>query len=101
MRGCLDWQRDGLGEPDAIREATAHYRSESDLFGSFIEECCDQAPAIWVPSARLRQEYEKWTAERGVTPLEGPKFTNRMKERGFRADRKQGMRVWMGLEMRP
>src|SRR5207249_4861041 len=30
IRGCLDWQREGLGEPDEVRAATAAYRAQQD-----------------------------------------------------------------------
>ncbi|GAF75138.1 unnamed protein product, partial [marine sediment metagenome] len=40
VRGCLEWQRDGLGMPDAVRKATASYRSEMDVLGEFIADCC-------------------------------------------------------------
>jgi P4 family phage/plasmid primase-like protien len=39
-RGCLDWQREGLGEPDEVRKATEAYRAELDLVQGFIDECC-------------------------------------------------------------
>jgi putative DNA primase/helicase len=40
VAGCLDWQRNGLGEPDEVREATAAYQGEQDLLGAFIAERC-------------------------------------------------------------
>lgn len=40
VRGCLDWQREGLGIPDEVRTATQAYRQEEDIVGQFIAECC-------------------------------------------------------------
>jgi hypothetical protein len=38
VKGCLAWQRDGLGEPAEVRQATEGYRSEMDVIGHFIED---------------------------------------------------------------
>ena len=35
VRGCLDWQRHGLGIPEEIKHATQNYRSEMDIIGTF------------------------------------------------------------------
>ena len=40
VRGCLDWQRHGLGEPPAVIHATADYQSAEDVLANFIAECC-------------------------------------------------------------
>jgi hypothetical protein len=40
VRGCLKWQEDGLGEPEAVSIATADYRREMDVMADFIEEQC-------------------------------------------------------------
>jgi len=62
--GCLEWQKDGLGEPEAVRKATAEYRSEMDILGAFIADCCDEGPALEVPAADIYQRYKAW-AEAG------------------------------------
>jgi phage/plasmid-associated DNA primase len=48
VRGCLDWQRHGLGIVEAVEKATAQYRREQDVIGEWISErclcvCADQA----------------------------------------------------------
>ena len=39
--GCLDWQANGLVQPESIITATNEYFEEQDLFGHWLEECCD------------------------------------------------------------
>jgi putative DNA primase/helicase len=41
VKGCLDWQRDGLKPPDAVITATNEYRAETDHLPEFITEECD------------------------------------------------------------
>ncbi|MBV9452643.1 MAG: hypothetical protein JOZ19_00760 [Rubrobacter sp.] len=35
VRGCLDWQKNGLGEPEEVRAATEAYRAEMDVLVAF------------------------------------------------------------------
>src|SRR5262249_51708081 len=44
VRGCLLWQKNQLGMPPTVAEATAAYREESDHVGEFIEDCCEEEP---------------------------------------------------------
>lgn len=39
VRGAVAWGREGMGECDRVRVATAEYKSEMDLIASFIEQC--------------------------------------------------------------
>ena len=32
LEGCLEWQREGLGEPEEVRLATEEYREDMDTF---------------------------------------------------------------------
>jgi len=40
VRGCIEWQRQGLNPPEIVRSATAEYRHEEDHIAAFLEECC-------------------------------------------------------------
>ena len=40
VQGCLEWQREGLGMPEAVKAATANYRAEQDMLAAFLDECC-------------------------------------------------------------
>jgi P4 family phage/plasmid primase-like protien len=40
VRGCLDWQKNGLGAPEAVASATRTYRDEQDLMGDFLADEC-------------------------------------------------------------
>lgn len=41
VRGCREWQRDGLSPPAVVVAATESYLAEEDAVGRFIEERCD------------------------------------------------------------
>lgn len=39
VRGCLKWQREGLGRSTEVASAVAEYRDQEDTVGRFFEEC--------------------------------------------------------------
>ena len=55
VRGCLKWQTNGLGLPEAVEKATSEYRADEDVLGAFIAERCDLGAKIWVEPADLRE----------------------------------------------
>lgn len=59
MKGCIEWQRDGLGIPPAVAEATAEYRREMDPFADFVDACCDLSPQSWIATERIWDAYRQ------------------------------------------
>jgi putative DNA primase/helicase len=41
IEGCLDWQEHGLIRPNVVNTATSDYFADEDVFGQWLEECCD------------------------------------------------------------
>ena len=60
VRGCLDWQKQGLGEPQDVVTATAQYRLEEDIVGQFITDCCVVGREYTARASHLRQSFEQW-----------------------------------------
>jgi putative DNA primase/helicase len=56
VAGCLEWQRQGLGEPPEVREAVAEYRQSQDRLAPFL------ADHPVVERARLRDAFKTWAA---------------------------------------
>ena len=40
VRGCLQWLESGLQTPEEVKAATKQYRSDMDVLGEFIDDCC-------------------------------------------------------------
>jgi len=52
--GCLQWQREGLNPPNAVREATDAYLAQEDSFRQWVEDCCVVGRNRWTtPVAEL------------------------------------------------
>jgi putative DNA primase/helicase len=60
VRGCLDWQRDGLQAPEAVLQATNEYQRDSDTLSRFIDAQCLMSPHARVRAGELFAAYEQW-----------------------------------------
>ena len=65
VRGCLEWQRLGLVPPQEVIQATAEYRSESDKFQNWIDECCIVEVGAIAASAELYKSFSIWSQANG------------------------------------
>jgi putative DNA primase/helicase len=95
VRGCLDWQANGLGEPDEVRQATAEYQAEQDTLAAFIRECCFVHQDAKCRSSALLDAYHLFTGDKTMTSQTlGP----RLEKKGFQKGRGHGgIRLWHGL----
>lgn len=81
VRGCLDWQRDGLQEPETVKAATAEYRKDEDQLSNFIATCCNVIEGVSVKGGALYDCYKSWAADnvRQEERLSQTAFGKRMK----------------------
>lgn len=66
VQGCLEWQRDGLNAPEAVRSATQEYFEEEDSFRIWIEDRCDITPGEHTSTQTLFDSWAEWANHRGV-----------------------------------
>ena len=105
VRGCLDWQRQGLGDPPAVEHATKGYRAEEDRVGAFVQERLVVTPGDAVAVTLMRAAYEGWAKAAGEEPLDGRAFNEQMHNRGLvnGAVKRAGVvfKAWKGVTVRP
>jgi putative DNA primase/helicase len=92
VRGCLDWQKNGLGVPKEVSDATENYRFEQDSLRVFIEEECTTGPSCRAKAGVLYQRYREKTEHLGGEPISLTRFGLAMKERGFEKEKNNG--IW-------
>ena len=98
VQGCLDWQRDGLQVPAAVRKATANYRAGQNPLTDFLAECCVIGVECRCKNDEIWQEYQRWTRENGVRRPVGRKtFTQKMIAYGFTQEHDHNSRFWLGI----
>ncbi len=99
IRGCLEWQRDGLQVPDSIRAATEGYRTEQDVLGRFVNECCLTGQAFKVKFSSLFAALETWSNESGDN-LPSRTFVGQwLKDNGYQ-DKHSGTRWYLGIALK-
>lgn len=98
VQGCLDWQRNGLGEPQEVWDATSKYREDMDVLGSFIGERCLINPEVQVSIKELYNAYVEWAKASGEYVSSKVVFGQRLAERGFtKARGTKGVWYWSGI----
>lgn len=102
VRGCLEWQKEGLGSPDSIMEATQDYREECDPLADFMAERYEIDPGSHVASKDLWDDYQYWNGCGTGRALDRAAFTRRLEARGLRPGRHghSRTRIWTGIRLR-
>jgi putative DNA primase/helicase len=99
LEGCVEWQRQGLGTPPEVAEATAAYRSEMDTLAVFLGDRCLTQPGLTVIAGQLYDAFKSWCEANGEHAISQRALGLRLQERGFESVRlgKARTRGWMGL----
>lgn len=100
--GCLLWQKERLGEPEAVRIATDEYQEEMDDIGTFIQECCilDPTGYLRVVSSVLYKAYLDWCEKNSERPYAQRMFGIHLQNIGVKKDRTRTARYWTGIGMK-
>ncbi|GAB6061156.1 phage/plasmid primase, P4 family [Desulfonatronum parangueonense] len=95
IQGCLDYQRNGLPEPEAVKAATEQYIKDEDLIGHFIEDCCFTGQQFSVKAGALYHRYKEWAVEGNTRPMTATAFGRYMGKRFHKDERK----IYYGLAL--
>lgn len=102
IAACLDWQRGGLREPDAVMAARDDYRAASDEFAAFLDDRCVTDPQANVAAAAFYGAYKAWANAQGMGEREissATAFGRRMGDRFARVRRRAGP-LYSGVRLR-
>jgi putative DNA primase/helicase len=97
VEGCLLWQQEGLQQPEVVRKTTSEYRTEQDVFGQFISECCVTGRDQAALASLLYSKYKCWCVESGERVESQKQFGSSLRERGFEGDNRGGKSWWYGI----
>jgi putative DNA primase/helicase len=97
VEGCLEWQQNGLCEPDCVRVATEEYRQEQDRLSAFLDE---KTLAHGTEQARnLYCAYVDWMSGAGEEFIMSEvRFSKAMKKRGYEK-KKSGVWLYLGISL--
>jgi P4 family phage/plasmid primase-like protien len=96
VRGALEWQRVGLGEPADAAAARMKYFAEEDEFGEWLDEnTVDTGENGFItPTRLLYQDYRTWVLGRGGSPMVYTTFGKQLEQRGRKQGRTAKARGW-------
>ena len=97
VEGCLRWQTEGLGEPDAVTKATAAYRDEMDVLSEFLADCCVLGDSYQATMPELYNRYETWCISTGEQKQPNKWLRERLLERGITQGRDRSRRFYQGI----
>jgi putative DNA primase/helicase len=60
LQGCLDWQRDGLATPEAVRTATDLYLQSEDAIMAYLDDYCERDPTAFESIGALFKGWQSW-----------------------------------------
>ena len=98
VEGCLLWQKEGLEQPTAVKDATKEYRAEMDVISAFLGACCTLDPKGREKASDLYQAYDKWATENNEYVMPSRKFGQEMGKR-FRKIRPKNSFMYCGLTL--
>jgi putative DNA primase/helicase len=99
VRGCLEWQKQGLVIPEIVRAATDTYRHEHDLIAMFIDDMCIRSPMCRIRASELYTAFKMWCDPLGEYPISMRAFGETIEQRGY--EKKSSNGVWyLGIGMR-
>lgn len=105
VRGCIEWQRQGLNPPKKVKAATEHYRFNEDLLSEFIEACCSPLAETSTDDrtqfGAIYEAFQEWFRDNcGAEPPRKKKFSQLMEKR-FKKE-KAGGKIWFyGVDLKP
>ena len=99
IEGCLQWQRNGLAPPAAVRDATADYLAEEDAFSQWITDCCRTGRQHWGIGERLWSSWRAWAERSNERSGARKAFAEAMKNHGFEPSKSQHVRGYDGIDL--
>lgn len=100
IEGCLAWQREGLGKPQLVADATAEYFAEQDMLAQWLTERCEAIPRNEAPSAALYRDWRAWAEGRGEVAGTNKAFSAALERHHAKKATKAGA-VFVGIRLRP
>lgn len=65
VRGCLEYQNQGLAPPDSVVEYAKKYRRQEDVIQDYIDDCCDVGEEYSESLKALWHKFKLWRDDQG------------------------------------
>ncbi|MFO0840679.1 MAG: phage/plasmid primase, P4 family [Phycisphaerae bacterium] len=99
VRGCVDWLREGLTEPDAVLLATEMFRGTANSLDAFLRECCCLSPGLVCATSELIDAYSEWCARNRRTPLRRKALAEALRAKACVPQKFDGAWHWVNIDL--
>ena len=99
LEGSIAWQREGLGIPEEVKNASESYRKEMDVIEQFVADECIVNEGERIGANELFKSYQKWADETGEYKMNKNKFGTKMKDK-FESKRTNTGIQYTGINLR-
>ncbi len=100
VRGCLAWQREGLGIPKAVKHATEGWVRKADHLPKFCNDELINEHGNNLSAHFLIERYKAWCVQHGETPLNDSKLKAALEGLEYAHKRVTIGSVWVGVKLR-
>lgn len=83
VRGCLQWQKEGLPAPSTVKTATGAYQEDSDVIGRFLGEHTEPSAGSEVQAGVLWAAYRAWCTAGNMREGTLTAFGHRITDKGI------------------
>ena len=100
VRGCLQWQNEGLPAPSTVTTATGAYREASDVLGLFLAEHTEPSEGGKVQAGVLWAAYRAWCTAGNVREGTLTEFGKKITEKGIVKEPDRSRRTYyLGIKL--
>jgi putative DNA primase/helicase len=99
VQGCLDYQKNGVQPPQAVKEATLDYQWEEDLLGQFVNIYCLKTLGAKTKSSDIYDKFNRWFKSNNPKSSLSHKVFGTMMRRRFDATKINGVVYYNDIEL--
>lgn len=96
LEGYRNWVKDGLKDCTSVRDATNNYRSDEDVLGEWLDECCETAYTERERSRDLHTSFKDFT---GIE-MHPKTFKRYMTKKGLQNKNIGGTMYYIGIKLK-
>lgn len=98
VQGAIMWQREGLEDPERVKEASREYRESMDPLDAFLNEMCEDGSEYSVKARDLYTAYSQWAKDSREYDMPFRKFGREMSKKLPKKRKKDGF-YYLGIKL--
>ncbi|NRO84145.1 hypothetical protein IMAU10149_00717 [Lactobacillus helveticus] len=99
VQGAIMWQKEGLEDPEKVKNASRNYRQSMDPLEAFLDECCIASGSYSIKTRPLYDTYREWTKRSNEHLMSMTKFGKEMSKKLPRERKTDGI-YYVGIKLK-